>query len=154
MAHGVIIRETPSQDAVNYRFAKHTAALDNGQVVMLSALADGEHDIWKVESPTTTDVWVVTGVELMYDEKKQITEYENEAGKPFRCERAKDTVIAISKEALTFASNEATDMIVGSSVVVGTGLNLILSATKVGNTIGTVIDVFTRGGIKFAAIRF
>ena len=155
MGHGVVIRELPSQDAVNYRFAKHTADLDNGQVVALSALADDEHDIWAVETPTAGgEVWVVTGVELQYDEKKQISDYVNEAGKPFRCERAKDMIIAISEDALSFATNEATDMVVGSKVTTTAATKLTLSKSATSNVCGTVIDVYTRGGIKFAAIQF
>lgn len=157
MAHGVIIREIPSQDAVNYRFAQHTAALDNGQVVALKELVSNEREIWKVETPAAGDeLWVVTGVELMYDEKKQIGDYTNEAGQPFRCERAVDMTIAISKDALAFGTGESTDMVVGASVIgtAATKLTLKAAAATGDKVYGKVIDVYTRGGIKFAAIQF
>lgn len=157
MAHGVIIRELPSQDAVNYRFAKHTADLDNGQVISLDGLADGEHDVWKVaDASSGKEIWIVTGVELQYDEKKQISDYVNEAGKPFRCERAEGMIVAISKEVLSFVTNEATDMVAGAWVGATAGNRLLLDAgeTTLSDVYGQVIDVYTRGGIKFAAIEF
>lgn len=155
--HGVIIRELPSHDPVNYRSAVCANDLDNGYVVSLTALKEGERELWLADdTPAAGDeLWLVTGVEHLYEETKHLVDYYNEAGKAFRVERCRDMICAISKEALTIGT-EATDMVAGAVVVAGTTKKLTLKASAANGdvVIGRVAEVFTRGGIKFASIEF
>ena len=65
------------------------ADIDNGHVVKLEALMEGEREVWKAVDPDADtplkDIAVVAGVEVMYDErKKNLDEYYNVAGKAVR----------------------------------------------------------------------
>lgn len=65
------------------------ADIDNGHVVKLEALMDGEREVWKAVDPAADtplkDIAIVAGVEVMYDErKKNLDEYYNVAGKAVR----------------------------------------------------------------------
>lgn len=162
--HGVVIREVPSHDPVNYRSAVAASAIDNGCVVALTGLKTVDskimsREVWAAATPSTPaitdELWLVTGVELQYESKKDLADYTNEAGKIFRVERCKDCIMAISKEALTIGT-EATDMVAGAAVIATAANKLTLKASAVTNDIvvGTVVEVFTRAGLKFASIQF
>lgn len=65
------------------------AEIDNGHVVKLESLMEGEREVWKAVDPTADtpikDIALVAGVEVMYDErKKNLDEYFNVAGKAVR----------------------------------------------------------------------
>ena len=156
--HCIVIRDLPSQDAVNYRFGKLTTKIDNGHVIALTEMID--HDLWAADAaPQKADdnLWLVTGVELMYEEypRKHLWDYYNEANKAFRCERVlAGGIYSISKEGLVIA-DEATDLVKGAAVMFNAGSNaLTVAATAAGTVIGKVIDVYTKSGVKFAAIQF
>lgn len=157
--HAIVIRELVSQNPIDYRFAVSTAAIDNGRVVNLSGLKD--HDLYNIAATPTDEknLWIVTGVELMYDEtpRKFLWDYENAANQPFRCERVqKGLILGISEDGLT-AATASTDFVVGASVVFTSGTDkLTVKATGANGdiVIGKVIDVYTRSGVKIAAIEF
>lgn len=154
MAKCVVIREMPSQNAVDYRHAIMSADIENGHVVSLEKLVD--HDLWKAVAPTAVEnLWLVTGVELMYDERKNITNYVNVTGIPFRCERVlAGGTYAISVEGLTVAAPE-TDLVAGAAVIYTEGEDkLTVAAAATGTVIGKVVEVYTKAGLKFAAIEF
>lgn len=154
MAKCVVIRELPSQNAVDYRHAVKSADIENGHVVSLGEMID--HDLWTAVAPDAVEnLWLVTGVELMYDERKNITDYVNESGKPFRVERVlAGGIFAISTEGLTIANPE-TDLVKGASVIYTAGAEkLTVAAAASGTVVGEVIDVYSKGGLKFAAIAF
>ena len=156
MAKCVVIREMPSQNAVDFRHAIMSADIENGHVVSLDKLVD--HDLWQAVAPAAVEnLWLVTGVELMYEEypRKHLYDYYNESGVPFRVERVlAGGTYAISTEGLTIAAPE-TDLVAGAAVVYTEGedkLTVVASATD--NVVGKVIEVYTKAGMKFAAIEF
>lgn len=152
--HCVVIRELPSQNAVDHRFGVYGSDIDNGSVVALSELKD--RDLWIAAAATdSANLWLVTGVELMYDETKSIYDYTNVSGVPFRCERVlAGGIYAISTEGLTIAT-PATDLVKGASVIFNSGeTKLTVAATASGTVIGEVIEVEAKGGQTFAAIQF
>lgn len=62
---------------------------ENGAIVKVGALEDGEREIYKATLATADDkvddCAILAGVEVMYDERKRnLDEYINEAGKPIR----------------------------------------------------------------------
>lgn len=156
MAKCVVIREMPSQNAVDFRHAVMSADIENGHVVSLEKLVD--HDLWKAIAPTdVANLWLVTGVELMYEEnpRKHLSDYVNKSGLPFRCERVMaGGIFAISTEGLTIAAPE-TDLVIGANVKYVKGADKLTVAAAAGGTIvGKVIDIYTKAGQKFAAIEF
>lgn len=154
MANCVVIREMPSQNAVDYRHAIMSADIENGHVVSLDKLVD--HDLWQAVAPAKVEnLWLVTGVELMYDERKALTDYINKTGLPFRCERVlAGGTFAISAEGLTVAAPE-TDLVKGAAVMYTEGEDkLIVAATASGTVVGKVVDVYVKAGLKFVAIEF
>lgn len=157
--HAIVIRELVSQNPIDYRFAVSTAAINNGRVVNLNGLKD--HDLYNIAATPTDEknLWIVTGVELMYEEvpRKYLWDYENAANQPFRCERVqKGLILGISEDGLT-AATASTDFVVGASVVFTSGTDkLTVKATGENGdiVIGKVIEVHTHAGVKIASIEF
>ena len=152
----VVIRDLPSQNAVDYRFGVMESDIQNGHVVALDTLK--EHDLWTAKASTNAaNLWLVTGVELMYEEtpRKHLWDYINEAGKAFRCERVlAGGIYSISTEGLTIAA-ESTDLVAGAAVIFKSGdTKLTVAKSATGNVVGKVIEVYTKAGMKFAAIEF
>ena len=130
--------------------------IENGHVVGLKNLKENERDLWIAEAPTAAaNLWLVTGVELMYQEVKSAADYINETGHPFRVERVlAGGIYAISTEGLTIAK-EDTDLKVGSVVTFASGAHkLTVAASASSNVVGKVIDIYTKAGQKFVAIEF
>lgn len=67
---------------------KHIA-VENGAIVKVGSLEEGEREIYKATLATSADAIddcaILAGVEVMYDERKRnLDEYINEAGSPIR----------------------------------------------------------------------
>ena len=65
------------------------AAIENGRVVLIGDLLDGQREVRKATAPTATSplthIGLVAAPELMYDERKRnLTEFINEAGENVR----------------------------------------------------------------------
>lgn len=163
MAKGQVIREIPSLNQTDYKFLQVSAsAIENGMILGAGALVTGARDVYVgsaiADVSAADEFWIATGVELQYDERLNRDSYENAAGKPFRAERVKAGItIAVSKDVLTFATDETTNMVVGAlacAVDAATKIKLEASAATDDIAIGVVRDVFTRGGTKYASIEF
>jgi len=66
-----------------------TIAVENGAIVKVGALEDGEREVYKATLATTEDkideCAILAGVEVMYDDRaKNLSDYINEAGKAVR----------------------------------------------------------------------
>ena len=153
----VVIREIVSHNPTDYRFAIADTELQNGMVVTLGGLKDGYRDVYEASAPAagTDELWIVTGVELVYDQKikNYLPEYKNQAGKIVRVERvAAGITMALSVDGL----NGAEGVMKAGSVVTADATNKLTVATSPGSNtqVGKVIDVFTRGGLKFVSICF
>lgn len=64
-------------------------AVENGAIVKVGALEDGEREIYKATLATAEDnldeCAILAGVEVMYDDRaRNLDDYINEAGKPIR----------------------------------------------------------------------
>ena len=150
----VVIREIVSHNEADYRFGyKASAAVNNGVLVALDAPLAGHRDVWTVKASITVatdELWIVTGVELMYEAGKTLGDYTNAAAKPFRIERIKaGGTYAVSVDGIADSASIA----VGDGITAATTGKLGVAGENA-TVLGTVVDVYTRGGIKFAAIRF
>ena len=141
----------------------HTpTAIDNGNVLLLGDLMDGEREIYKgsavaANSPLK-DVVLVDSPEVMYDERfRDLADYYNVAGKPCRGYRLhKWDVFSLTADALAFATNETTDGKVGSIVELKAGTKLQAktgSATSGSTVVGKIIAIDVVGKYTFYVIR-
>ena len=74
-----------------YNGSNYNDAIENGRVLKLNGLITGEREVFQAIAPAAAgdDLVITAGVELNYDEsslvKRNLNEYENAAGKAFRC---------------------------------------------------------------------
>ena len=90
MAKGIFIAENMASTKVGslLRSAKQDTPIQNGSIVVLSDLVEGEDDLYvaKEVAANTDVVYLVDGVELIADEQltKGLDDFENPADKSFR----------------------------------------------------------------------
>lgn len=120
-------------------------AIDNGNVVLLDKLADGEREIFvgkdvAVDSPLK-DVVLVASPEVMYDERlRNLSDYENEAGKACRGYYLHDgDIFSVTKDALTGEGSPAVGHVV--ELAAGTKLSVATAATGTSTLVGKIIQV-------------
>lgn len=99
------------------------ASIENGHVVTLVGLLEGEREIKKGVAPATTsdDIVLIAGVELMADQTVThgLDEFENPADKPFRAYHLYEgDIFSVSHNALTLIG---TAPVVGNFVAVQPG---------------------------------
>ena len=74
--------------SVKYMVDGDFADIDNGSVLALDSLLEGEREIWKAIDPTTATLGklvLIATPEVMYDERlRNLTDFYNEAGKAGR----------------------------------------------------------------------
>lgn len=166
MANHAIVRTDNLQGTVDGSklvslkyFVDATATeIDNGSLVALDSLMDGEREVWKAVSPTTTtalgSLVLVATPEVMYDErKKNLDEFYNEAGVAARgyvlC--SGDT-FSVTSEALDGASAATA---VGAIVEAQNGVKgkVVTTLTSGSTKIGTIIAIEQVGSKKYFVIR-
>lgn len=120
-------------------------AIENGNVLKVGALMDGEREIFVGGAVAADDsldnVVLVASPEVMYDEHKHnLDEYINEAGKPCRGYRFhKGQIFSVTKEALSGAASPAVDNVV--ELAAGTKMNVAASATSGSTVVGKIIAI-------------
>lgn len=130
-------------------------AIDNGNVLKIDGLIEGEREVFCGKAPTAEDtigdVVLIASVEVMYDErKKNLDEYENEAGKICRGYRFNSgDVFAVTAEALTGTKTKG-DVV---ELAAGTKLNTAASATGSATVIGSIIEIETSGRYTYYVIK-
>lgn len=84
-----LVKATKSGNILSGRYYVTTTAtaIENGNLVKLDSLIDGERDLWKVVAPggiTASDLYVVASPEIIYDETLKssgaLDQFRNEAG--------------------------------------------------------------------------
>lgn len=120
-------------------------AIENGNVLKVGALMDGEREIFVGGAVAADDsldnVVLVASPEVMYDEHKHnLDEYINEAGKPCRGYRFhKGQIFSVTKEALSGAASPAVGNVV--ELAAGTKMNVAASATSGSTAVGKIIAI-------------
>ncbi len=143
-------------DLVSFKYfdgEDNGAEIENGNVVKLDGLMEGERELYKAVDPTAdtgiNDIVLVAGVEMDYDERiRNLDQFINKAGAPVRGYRFRSgNIFSVTAEAF----NGDTAPAVGDPVKVGAGTKLFLSGD--GTEIGTVIEVATAGRYTYYAIK-
>lgn len=130
--------------------------IENGCVLKVGPLMDGEREIFKGSAPAAndalSDIVLVASPEVMYDERKRnLDEFINEAGKPCRGYRLhKGDIFSVTKDALEGKAKPA----VGDAVELKAGikLNVAATATNGSTVVGKIIAVDVVGRHTYYAI--
>lgn len=131
-------------------------AIENGNVLKIGALIDGEREIYVggavAADDKINDVVLVASPEVMYDErKKNLDEYINDAGKACRGYHIHSgDIFSVTKEALAGAAAPAVGNVV--ELAAGTKLNVVTEATGA-TVVGTIIAVDVVGRYTYYAIK-
>lgn len=136
---------------------KTPTEIDNGNVLKVSALMDGEREIFVganvAVADKINDVVLIAAPEVPYDERvRNLDEYFNEAGKAVRGYRLHSgDIFSVTKEALAGVDAPAKGNIV--ELAAGTKLNVAASATSGSTVVGKIHDIETVGRYTYYAIK-
>lgn len=131
-------------------------AIENGNVLKVGALMDGEREIFAGAVPAANDalddIVLIATPEVMYDERKRnLDEFINEAGKPCRGYRLHNgDIFSVTKAALDGVAVPAVGNIV--ELKAGTKLNVAASATSGSTVVGKIIAIDVVGRYTYYAI--
>ncbi len=132
------------------------AAIENGRVVLIGDLLDGQREVRKATAPAATSplnhIGLVAVPELMYDERKRnLTEFINEAGENVRVyiPHVRD-IFSVTAEALDAAAAIAKGNLV--ELQAGTKLKVVATATDKSTQVGKIVDIETVGSLTYYVI--
>lgn len=163
--HGVVRTDLMSgtYDASRLRSVKYMAdgatetQIDNGCVVALSGLMDGEREVYKAVTPAANTalnkIVVIANPEVMYDERlKHLEDYFNEAGKVIRgyIPQIDTDIFSVTAECLEFTGTPAKGWVV--ELMAGVKLKAVAAATEGSTKVGEIIDVETVGARTYYVV--
>lgn len=143
--------------SVKYIVGSTPTAIDNGNVLKLDGLMDGEREIFKGVAPAANtalgDVVLVASPEVMYDERlRNLDDYQNAADKACRGYRLHSgDIFSVTKDALDGEESPAVGNIV--ELKAGTKLNVAESLTQSSTAVGKIIAVETAGMYTYYVIK-
>ncbi len=120
------------------------AEIENGSVVKLDGLLDGEREIYKGVTPAKdtarTAIAIIASPEVLYDErKKNLDEFINEAGVAARGYILSDrNIFSLTAEALDIATGVTPAVGYAVELKAGTKLSVVATATSGSTQIGTI----------------
>lgn len=143
--------------SIKYIVEDTPTEIDNGNVLKVGMLMDGEREIYEgsdvAADDEIKDVVLLANPEVMYDDRlNSLDDYYNEANKPVRGYRFHNgQIFSVTKEALDGKEEPAVGDIV--ELAAGTKLNVAASATEGSTQVGTIIAVDVVGKFTYYAIR-
>lgn len=155
MAKGIFIAENMASTTVGslLRSAVQDANIENGSVVVLENLVDGEDALYEAGAVANIKdtIYFVDGVELDASEEiiKGLDDFENVAGKPFRVRKPLVGDIFSISESMITPLNASTGVVKGNLVeTVANG------ATKIKEKASTFTENVSFGGVILAKWTF
>nr|DAF12286.1 MAG TPA: hypothetical protein [Caudoviricetes sp.] len=132
-----------------------TADIDNGNVLAVGDLADGEREIYTGAAPTAAtsidNIVIIASPEVMYEtEKRNLTDFYNEKGSICRGYRLhKNDIFSVTAEAIDGTPAK------GSIIELQAGVKLkaVTSLTQGSTKVGEVIAVETAGALTYYVVR-
>lgn len=137
--------------SAKYFVSTTETAIQNGMMVAVGELVAGEREVHKVTTPVATSTYygMVCTPEVMYDEKKQMDEFENAAGAVIR-------VGMFQKGDIFSATVEAFDTtpVVGKIIelAAATTMKVVTALTASSTQVGKVIAIDTVGSKTFYVV--
>lgn len=150
MAYTVVTREKMTTEwdgskriSLKYRPSGVDAAIENGMVVVVGDLIDGEREVYAGDTPTVSTTLnklaLITTPEVMADErKKNIADFRNEAGDVCTADKLfSGDIFSLTKEGFEGTPEK------GSVIELQAGVKLkaVKTATSGSTKIGKIIDV-------------
>ena len=140
-------------ELVSIKYA--TADIDNGNVLAVGDLADGEREIYMGAAPTATtsidNIVIIATPEVRYEtEKRNLTDFYNEKGSICRGYRLhKNNNFSVTAEAIDGTPAK------GSIIELQAGVKLkaVTSLTQGSTKVGEVIAVETAGALTYYVVR-
>lgn len=135
------------------------AAIENGCVLKLEGLMEGERELFKGVAPSADtaieDIVILATPEVMYDErKKSLDEFINEAGSNCRGYRFhKHDFFGLTPEGLNIAEGATPAVGWAAELMAGTKINLVASATSGATQIGTLHAIEQAGRYTYYVIK-
>lgn len=135
------------------------AEIENGCVVKLEGLMDGERELYKGVAPAADtplkDVVVIATPEVMYDErKKNLDEFINEAGSNCRGYRLhQHDVFSVTAKGLNIAEGAVPAVGWAVELMAGNKMNVVETATGDSTQVGTIMAIETAGRYTYYVIR-
>jgi len=155
MAYCVVTRERMTSESVaaarlsaKYLPSGTSAAVENGNVVLVGSLVSGEREVYSTSTPAVNSalksIGLVTTPEVMADErKKNLDEFRNEAGEIITIDKLfSGDIFSITSDGFTAAATVAVGDVV--ELAASTKLKIVAVATGLtsGSTqVGTVVDL-------------
>ena len=159
MAKHTVVRlddvDTNRVVSLQYHNGTNYAEIDNGHVLKLDSLMDGQREVYKAVAPTAStpldQIVLVASPELMYDERKvNLDEFYNEAGVHARgYVLNRGCVVSITKDGID--GTPAVGHVI--ELQAGTKLKDVATATASTTTVGRVIALETVGTYEYVVIR-
>ena len=131
-------------------------AIDNGNIVKVGALADGEREAFVGTAPAKTDVAkdlaLIASVEIDYEHNHaNLEDFQNGAGAKCRGYRLHSgSIFSVTAEALTGTKSKDDIVELAGGV---TTMNTAATATAGSSSIGKIIDVEVSGRYTYYVIR-
>lgn len=132
------------------------ADIDNGNVVLLGQLMEGERELYKATAPTASsdlhNVVIVASPELTYDQRlRSLDDFYNKAGVPARAYTFhKNQIFSVTKDALDGKeSPEVGDVV---ELKAGTKLNVAAEATQDSTVVGFITAIEQSGRFTYYVI--
>ena len=156
--HGIVRLDKMSGtiDGTMLKSVKFETEIDNGNIVKLGGLLEGEREIYEATVPTAgtaiKELALIAAPEVIADESRRygLEDYVNPAKTATRAYRFHSgDIFSVTKECLTVADIEAVAK--GWVAVVGDSTKLTLQASG-SDALGTVIDIETVGNNTFYVI--
>lgn len=162
--HGVVRTDNLSHTldgaglySVKYKNGAEFADIDNGCVVMLKALMEGERELWEAVAPEAgtarNQIVLIATPEVMYDERlRNLTDFYNEAGTAARGYLLEPgDIFSVTAPVLDGADTAE----VGSVVELQAAVNLkaAASATAGSTAVGKIIAIEQVGTLTYYVIR-
>lgn len=132
---------------------------DNGNVLKVGSLMDGEREIFTGSAPTAgddlNDIVLVATPEVMYDERlRNLSDFYNVSGKPARGYHLRSgNMFSVTADALdgTFTATDAKDKVV--ELQASTKMNVVDSLTSGSTQVGTIVAVEIAGPYTYFVIK-
>lgn len=131
--------------------------IDNGCVVALDGLMEGEREIWKAVTPKAdipiSDIAIIGTPEVLYDErKKNLDDFYNEKNKPARGYLPHTrNIFSVTADVLNAAGTpEVNDLV---EIMEGVKLNVVKEATSDATQLGKIIAIETVGRYTYYVIK-
>lgn len=164
MAHGVVRTDkmfgTDNRTGLwsfKYLPSDTATAIDNGNVVLLGSLVDGEREIYAATTPAANSplakVVLVATPEITYCPcDGGVDNFQNKAGAAARgYSLTSGCIFSVTADALTGASTPAVGNLV--ELAAGTKLKVVASATANSTQVGKIIAIDTVGRFTFYVIQ-